>query len=149
SYQLELVDTLAFDVAVLLNITPDHLDRHGGMAGYVAAKERIFARQSQRQVAIVGIDDAICRGLFERLGHAARQRLVPISAQGAAPGGVSAADGWLVDDTEREARRLVDLGTLERLPGRHNWQNAAAAFAAARCLGLAAAAAIAGLRSFQ
>src|SRR6185437_9626367 len=51
--------------------------------------------------------------------------------------------------TERDARRLLDLGALERLPGRHNWQNAAASFAAARCLGLSAAEAIAGLRSFQ
>ena len=45
SYQLELTPTLAFDVAVLLNITPDHLDRHGGMDGYIAAKPRIFERQ--------------------------------------------------------------------------------------------------------
>ena len=45
SYQLELVPTARFDVAVLLNITPDHLDRHGGMAGYIAAKRRIFDRQ--------------------------------------------------------------------------------------------------------
>src|SRR5580658_4637562 len=45
SFQLELVTTLAFDVAVLLNITPDHLDRHGDMEGYIAAKRRIFARQ--------------------------------------------------------------------------------------------------------
>jgi UDP-N-acetylmuramoylalanine--D-glutamate ligase len=149
SYQLELIDTLAFDVAVLLNITPDHLDRHGGIAGYIAAKERIFARQSRRHVAIVDIDDSICRAIAEKLGSGTRPRLVPISAQGAAPGGVSAADGWLVDDSEREARRLVDLSTLERLPGRHNWQNAAASFAAARCLGLSAAEAIAGLRSFQ
>jgi UDP-N-acetylmuramoylalanine--D-glutamate ligase len=148
SYQLELTAALAFDVAVLLNITPDHLDRHGGMAGYIAAKERIFARQSERQVAIVGIDDAICRRIAETLAGAARQRVVPISAERAAPGGVSAAGGWLVDDTEHAARRLIDLGTLERLPGRHNWQNAAAAFAAARCLGLGAAEAVAGLRSF-
>ncbi len=62
SYQLELIDTLAFDVAVLLNITPDHLDRHGGMAGYIAAKERIFARQGAPHAAIVGIDDAPPRG---------------------------------------------------------------------------------------
>ena len=73
SYQLELAPSLACDVAVLLNITPDHLDRHGGMAGYVAAKERIFADRNPRQAAIVGLDDAICRGIAEKLAKAAPQ----------------------------------------------------------------------------
>jgi UDP-N-acetylmuramoylalanine--D-glutamate ligase len=145
SYQLELIDTLAFDVAVLLNITPDHLDRHGGMAGYIAAKERIFARQGARHAAIVGLDDEICRGIASKLRG---PRVVPISAERAAPGGVSAADGFLTDDMDGAARRLVDLGTLDRLPGRHNWQNAAAAFAAARVLGLGAEEAVAGIKTF-
>ena len=57
SYQLELVPTARFDVAVLLNITPDHLDRHGGMESYIAAKERIFAGQTARHAAVIGIDD--------------------------------------------------------------------------------------------
>ncbi|HEX5452447.1 MAG TPA: Mur ligase family protein, partial [Stellaceae bacterium] len=57
SFQLELIGDLAFEIAVLLNITPDHLDRHGDMAGYIAAKRRIFARQGAAAAAIVGIDD--------------------------------------------------------------------------------------------
>ncbi|HXQ52309.1 MAG TPA: UDP-N-acetylmuramoyl-L-alanine--D-glutamate ligase [Stellaceae bacterium] len=148
SYQLELTTSLAFDVAVLLNITPDHLDRHGGMAGYIAAKERIFQRQGERHFAVIGSDDAPCRFVAEALAARRRQRVVPISAAHAAPGGVAAPDGWLVDDIDGAARRVVDLRTLERLPGRHNWQNAAAAFAAVRCLGLDADAAVAGLKSF-
>ncbi|MGH6946575.1 MAG: Mur ligase family protein, partial [Kiloniellales bacterium] len=55
SYQLDLIATLALDVAILLNVTPDHLERHGGMKGYVAAKRRIFDRQGPRQVAVVGV----------------------------------------------------------------------------------------------
>src|SRR6185369_10205490 len=61
SFQLELILSLAFDIAVLLNITPDHLDRHGDMEGYVAAKRRIFARQNKAAAAIIGVDDAISR----------------------------------------------------------------------------------------
>ena len=55
-------------MAVLLNITPDHLDRHGGMAGYIAAKKRIFAQPDlRRHSAIIGVDDEICRGIFAAL----------------------------------------------------------------------------------
>ncbi len=68
SYQLELTQSLACEVAVLLNVTPDHLDRHGGMAGYVAAKERIFNNQNASQAAVVGMDDEICRGIAESFG---------------------------------------------------------------------------------
>src|SRR5262249_25499922 len=57
SYQLELTVSITFDVAVLLNITPDHLDRHGGMDGYIAAKRLIFRRQTRPRAAVIGIDD--------------------------------------------------------------------------------------------
>src|SRR6059058_6204410 len=63
SFQLELIDSLAFGVAVLLNITPDHLDRHGGMNGYIAAKRRIFAHQGVASTAIIGIGDPICHAI--------------------------------------------------------------------------------------
>jgi UDP-N-acetylmuramoylalanine--D-glutamate ligase len=148
SYQLELTHSLTFDVAVLLNITPDHLDRHGGMAGYIAAKERIFAHQRPPHAAVVGIDDAICAGIAERLTAARRQRVIPISAAERAAGGVYAIDGWLIDDLDGEGVRVMRLDEAPRLPGRHNWQNAAAAFAAVRSLGVDAATAVAGLKSF-
>jgi UDP-N-acetylmuramoylalanine--D-glutamate ligase len=148
SYQLELTPSLACDVAVLLNVTPDHLDRHGGMDGYVAAKERIFANQGDGQAAIVGADDAICRAIAARLAAEARRRVVPISGGEAAPGGVFVSGGWLIDDMASGARRVLDLRPLEHLPGRHNHQNAAAAYAAVRCLGLDPAAASAGIAGF-
>jgi UDP-N-acetylmuramoylalanine--D-glutamate ligase len=137
SYQLELTKTLVFDVALLLNITPDHLDRHGGMEGYIAAKERIFAGQTDRHAAVVGVDDAICKAIAGKLG-AAGHRVVPISAEHIAPGGVYVAGTNLIDDIDGKQAAMLDLATLPRLPGRHNWQNVAAAFAAARCLGIAA-----------
>ncbi len=148
SYQLELTPSLGCEVAVLLNITPDHLDRHGGIEGYIAAKERIFAGQRPEQCAVIGVDDEHGRRIATALATRGR-RVVPISAERAVSGGVYAAEGWLVDNMDGAARRIIELGGLARLPGRHNWQNAAAAFAAARCLGVDPGHAAAGLESFQ
>jgi UDP-N-acetylmuramoylalanine--D-glutamate ligase len=135
-------------VAVLLNITPDHLDRHGGMAGYVAAKRHIFDRQQPPQAAVVGTDDAICRDIAGDLARAGDRIVVPISAEHPVAGGVHAETGWLTDETAGAAERLLDLRAVARLPGRHNWQNAAAAFAAARRLDIPASAAIEGITTF-
>ena len=134
SYQLDLIDTGRFHVALLLNVSPDHLDRHGGMHNYVRAKERLFERQAADDVAIVGSEDMHSRAVADRL-RAAGRRVVP----NAAP-----ADGLLRDEA---GRVLLDLATVPTLPGRHNHQNAAAAFATVRALGVpadVAAAAIAG-----
>jgi UDP-N-acetylmuramoylalanine--D-glutamate ligase len=147
SFQLELVTTLAFDVAVLLNVTPDHLDRHGGMDGYIAAKRRIFARQRAGAVAIIGIDDAICRNIAEEL-RAGPARVVPISVTQPAPGGVYVNRGHLIDATEGGTLPVLDLAEAERLPGVHNWQNAAAAYAAARAAGVEPEVAAGAIRSF-
>ncbi|MFI4948215.1 MAG: UDP-N-acetylmuramoyl-L-alanine--D-glutamate ligase [Alphaproteobacteria bacterium] len=148
SFQLELIESLAFEVAVLLNVTPDHLDRHGGMAGYIGAKRRIFAHQGAGSTAIVGIDDPICRSICEELRREGSARVVPISVNERAPGGVYVDQGWLVDATAGQPVRVLDLALAERLPGSHNWQNAAAAYAAARSVGVAAAAAASAIRSF-
>jgi UDP-N-acetylmuramoylalanine--D-glutamate ligase len=148
SFQLELIDSLTCDIAVLLNITPDHLDRHGGMAGYVAAKKRIFARQEMHCAAVVGIDDPISRSISEELADASGPTVIPISAKGAAPGGVGVDRGWLVDCTSGAPVRVLDLREAERLPGTHNWQNAAAAYAVARRAGVGTAVATAAIRSF-
>ena len=148
SYQLELTESLAFDVAVLLNITPDHLDRHGGMDGYIAAKRRIFSRQKNPQTAIIGVDDAPSRRMAEALARLGEQRVVPISAEGCAPGGVYVENGWLIDDMAGTAKRVLELRRAARLPGAHNWQNAAAAYAATRALGIDTAVVIDGIIGF-
>src|SRR5437879_2771722 len=80
SFQLELIAALAFDVAILLNITPDPLYRHGSMEGYIAAKRQIFARQIDKSTAIIGVDDAICRDLRAALRRRGPARVVPIAA---------------------------------------------------------------------
>lgn len=148
SFQLDLIETLAFEVAVLLNITPDHLDRHGDMAGYIAAKKRIFARQDAGAAAIVGVDDPICRDIAEELRREGRARVIPISVTRPVPGGVYAEGGRLIDATGKRPERVLDLALAERLPGSHNSQNAAASYAAARALGVECERAAAAIRSF-
>ena len=136
SYQLERIPSFALDVAVLLNIAPDHLDRHGSMAGYVAAKRLIFDRTAEDATAVVSLDDPASRGMLMELMVAGRHRIVPISVTARAAGGVFADGTILIDDMDRAGVRALDLASLPTLMGRHNWQNAAAAYAVARSLGI-------------
>ena len=68
SYMLERLATLRFDARSMLNLSPDHLDRHGDMAGYAAAKRAIFERQTAGDTAVIGIDDAPSREMAAALG---------------------------------------------------------------------------------
>ncbi|MDG3442070.1 UDP-N-acetylmuramoyl-L-alanine--D-glutamate ligase [Nitrospirillum amazonense] len=141
SYQLELTPSLGFDAAVLLNITPDHLDRHGGMDGYIAAKRLIFQagardRSKPPAIAILGVDEPNTAAMADSLEMEGGRKVVRISSERVVPGGVYAADGVLVDDTDGQARAVVDLRQCAALPGRHNWQNACAAYAATRAVGV-------------
>ncbi len=144
SYQLELTPSTPFDVAVLINISPDHLGRHGGMEGYVAAKRKIFGKVGS--TAVVGLDDEWSRRIAE--GNPGRARTIGISAATSVPGGVSACGGILADATEGASRTVADLRAVATLQGIHNWQNAACAFAAARALDVPAEAIVRGIRSY-
>lgn len=141
SYQLDLTHAARFDVAVLLNLTPDHLDRHGDMEGYLAAKRRVFRDRTDgsdrpAQVAVIGVDDEYGRRVHAEMARNPRWRVVPISSAATVEGGVYALDGRLYDATGGAADAVCDLTAAPALPGAHNWQNAAAAFAAAWALGL-------------
>ena len=142
SYQLDLTTTFAPDVAILTNISPDHLDRHGGMDGYVAAKRRIFAGQGADGVALVGVDDSWGQGIASELS----QRVIAISSSPSPPRGEGyvALPGAILESDQV----IADLSTARSLPGRHNAQNAAFAYATARALGVSHDAAVAGLLSF-
>ena len=143
SFQLELVPSLRFDVAIWLNITPDHIDRHGDLPGYIAAKRHIFDNQRVADVAVIGVDDEASKD--ETLRLAGVRKVVGITVKGNAPAGVSVADGILRDAGDGTT---VDLRGIKTLPGAHNWQNAAAAWAACRALGLSAAVVECGLRTY-
>jgi UDP-N-acetylmuramoylalanine--D-glutamate ligase len=147
SYQLELTHSLAFDIAVLLNITPDHLDRHGGMDGYVSAKRRIFNAQNMDDASVVGIDDEPSAAIAKALVDKGR-RVVPISVKTAPEGGVYVRDFMLFDDMDGHAEPVFDLRRAVNLPGVHNAQNAAAAYAAARLAGVVSEDIVEGLLSF-
>ncbi len=135
SYQLDLIHETRFTIAVLLNLTPDHLDRHGDMAGYAAAKRRIFRRQQVGDTAVVGVDDDHGRSLVAELASEPAD-VVPISSESVPVGGVGVAAGQLVDHLGPTPVAVMDLRNVATLPGAHNWQNAAAAYAACRAAGL-------------
>ena len=110
SYMLERLGTLRFDAAVMLNLTPDHFERHGDMAGYAAAKRHVFDRQDEHCTAIIFTDDAPSAEMAASLAGT-RARLLRLTAKGHASGAPA-------------------------LPGEHNAQNALAAAALARALGV-------------
>ncbi len=148
SYQLELTPSADFDIAVLINISADHLDRHGGMAGYINAKQQIFANQTESATAIVGIDDEDSRKIFDTLKAKGDQRVIPISGNTALDGGVYVLDGTLFDSINGRHQAVLDLRTAAALPGVHNWQNAAAAYAATKSAGADTDYIIEGLKSY-
>ncbi|MEC8034851.1 MAG: UDP-N-acetylmuramoyl-L-alanine--D-glutamate ligase [Pseudomonadota bacterium] len=115
SYQIDLTHSLDCDVAVLLNITPDHLDRYDGFAGYVASKARLFAMQSAGQTAVIATGDEPSRDIAHSLRQSRGNDVVDVASS--------------------------DIGTREQLgwpslQGPHNAQNAAVAIAVAKALGI-------------
>ena len=139
SYQLDLTTSFAPDVAILTNITPDHLDRHGGMDGYVAAKARLFQNLRPWATALIGVDEEA--GMRVALTLGARARMVSTGDLPLAQ--IKASAGRLAVDDE-----TIDFSAARSLPGRHNAQNAAFAYAAARALGVDHDTALRGLLSF-
>ncbi len=145
SYQLDLTTGFAPDVAILTNVSPDHLDRHGGMEGYVAAKRRIFQAQDAEALALVGVDEEWGRKAAADLRAQGRKVETVVSLPSPPRGeGYAAAAGVLTAGGEV----LADLTAARSLPGRHNAQNAAFAYATARALGVSHEAAVEGLLTF-
>ena len=172
SYQLDLTTSFAPDVAILTNISPDHLDRHGGMEGYVAAKTRLFQVMSPEKVALIGVDDDWGWKTVNALNDR-RLRVSTITTRTSPefidptggvpvaeladrlPDQIAAFDAGrfiIVDATNgrlvADGVSVADLAPARSLPGRHNAQNAAFAYAAARAIGVSHAAAVEGLMTF-
>jgi UDP-N-acetylmuramoylalanine--D-glutamate ligase len=146
SYQLDLIEHQRFHAAVILNVSPDHIDRHGDLDGYISAKERIFQNQQPGDLAIVGVDDELSISLADRLALA-RPDLVRVSTTVATKNGVSAVNGLLID--HRQSNEVIlDLTSAKSLPGRHNWQNAVVAYALCQSMGLTNEQIVSGLLSF-
>lgn len=126
SYQIDLTQSLDCEVAVLLNITPDHLDRYDGFDAYAASKARLFAMQSTGHAAIIGIGDEASQGVAKQVARSGRAEDV-----------TKVAPGFCMDQSRWPA-----------LQGPHNAQNALAAIAACEALGVDQASIDRGLESF-
>jgi len=145
SYQLDLTRRFRPDVAVWLNLTRDHLDRHGSMVGYAKAKARIFLNMSADDVALVGIDEPEMQAVARAIQYQGRPRLLTISVvkHGDAALHVDAAGALL-----EAGAGVASFSGLPTLRGLHNWQNAAAAWGAGKALGLDGETILAAMASF-
>jgi len=140
SYQTDLARALTPDIAVFTNLSPDHLDRHGGPGGYFAAKRRLFAEGGPDR-AVIGVDEVEGRYLADQLAMGpADDRVIRISSgQKLERFGwsVFARKGFLSEYRKGRQVASLDLREVTGLPGEHNHQNAAAAYAAIRAVGIA------------
>ena len=132
------------DLAPLLNLTPDHLDRHGNLQHYADVKERLVAGS---ETAITGVDDSYCAVIADRIEKSGR-KVVRISRRQPVQNGLYAVGSVIMQAEAGTATPLVDLDGIQTLRGGHNAQNAAAAVAACLAVGLSAGEIEAGLRSF-
>lgn len=139
SYQTDLARALTPDIAVFTNLSPDHLDRHAGMGGYFAAKRRLFAEGGPDR-AVIGVDEPEGVYLANQIAMGREDdRVIRISSQrklGDYGWSVFARKGFLAEWRKGRQLASIDLREIRGLPGAHNHQNACAAYAACRALGI-------------
>jgi UDP-N-acetylmuramoylalanine--D-glutamate ligase len=152
SYQTELARALTPDVAVFTNLSPDHLDRHDGMGGYFAAKRRLFAEGGPDR-AVIGVDEVEGQYIANQLSFGPSDDRVIRVASGQKLGGngwnVFARKGFLSETRKGRQAGSIDLRDIPGLPGAHNHQNACAAYAACRSIGIGPRVIEAALHSFK
>src|SRR6185436_4720693 len=132
--QIDLAPTLDPSIGILLNVTEDHLDRHGTLRDYAAIKERLVAGA---RTAIVGVDDSWCQAVADRIGRAGK-RVERVSVRRPLSDGLYVEADQVMQAAGGTARALAHIGGIGSLRGAHNAQNAACATAAALALGLSA-----------
>jgi UDP-N-acetylmuramoylalanine--D-glutamate ligase len=146
SYQIDLTPTLDANTACFLNIAPDHIDRHGTLEHYAEVKARIFSRLGADDTAVIGVDDTISAGVAENYQGPAHVKR--ISAREPVADGVYAQDAQLIEVVNGQTQPPVNIEGIGSLRGAHNWQNASAAYALTRALGLTREEIAAGLKTF-
>ncbi len=144
SFQIDLAPSLDPSIGVLLNVTPDHIDRHGTFEAYAAIKERLVADSG---TAVIAVDDRPSQAIADRVARSGK-RVIRVSARRPLADGVYAAGADIVAVADGASTRIASLTGIGALRGAHNAQNAAAAVAVARALGLDAAAIVRGLAGF-
>ena len=147
SYQIDLAPSLDPLVGILLNVSEDHLDRHGTLANYAAIKERLVAGVPEDGTAIVGVDDNWCQAAADRLERMGKN-VVRVSVRRPLAHGLYIEAERIMQAVGGTAREVAHIGGIGSLRGLHNAQNAACATGAALALGLSGEAIQQGLRSF-
>lgn len=145
SYQIDLCPTFVADIAVHLNFSPDHIDRHGDMDGYIAAKRNLFRGAGK---AVMGVDNDWSRKMAEDIEKGAERVVNRIATTQKITKGVYAESGKLFDAVDGGEAVEVTALDIPTLPGVHNHQNAAAAYAACRLAGMSAESIVAGMKTF-
>ncbi len=130
TFQIDLTPSLNPTIGILLNLTPDHLDRHGTMENYAAIKERLI---QSSDLAVIGVDDAYCRAIAERRTGSTVRIHVDRPGIEEPLADILARDGRVIGERGAILARLDGIGSLR---GAHNWQNAAVATAVARAFGI-------------
>src|SRR5262249_15192131 len=147
SYQIDLAPTLDPSVGVLLNVSEDHLDRHGTLAHYAAVKERLLAGVPADRIPSIGVDAAWCAAAADRVERAGK-RLARVSVRQPLRAGLYVEGETIIQAVDGAARAIAHIGGIGSLRGVHNAQNAACAAGAALALGLSVEAVQQGLISF-
>jgi UDP-N-acetylmuramoylalanine--D-glutamate ligase len=147
SYQIDLTPSLDPNVGILLNVTEDHIDRHGSIEHYAAVKERLVASVQRGGAAIVGVDDHFCAAIADRVEQAG-QNVVRVSVKHPVADGVCLEGDTIVHVDGGARTRIASIADIGSLRGLHNAQNAACASAAVLALGVGTDVLQKGLRSF-
>jgi UDP-N-acetylmuramoylalanine--D-glutamate ligase len=147
SYQIDLTPSLDPTVGILLNVSEDHIDRHGTLEHYAAVKERLVAGVQPHGTSIVGVDDGWCRNIADRLDRAGK-RVVRISVKNPLAEGIYVERETILRAAGAARSEVARIGGIGSLRGLHNAQNAACASACALALGVSGDVLQNGLRSF-
>ena len=147
SYQIDLTPSLDPTVGILINVSEDHIDRHGTLEHYAAVKERLVAGVQPQGTAIVGVDDIWCRASADRIEQAGK-RVVRVSVKNPLPDGIFVDHETVWRASGGARSEVAKIGGIGSLRGLHNAQNAACASACALALGVSTDVLQKGLRSF-
>jgi UDP-N-acetylmuramoylalanine--D-glutamate ligase len=147
SFQIDLAPSLDPSIGILINLSEDHLDRHGTMENYAAVKSRLITGVQPGGTAVVGVDDGWCRGIADRAEQAG-ERVVRVSVRQPLAYGMYVDGDRILQATGGTATEIARLSGAGSLRGRHNAQNAACASAAALALGIDPKTIQAALRTF-
>jgi UDP-N-acetylmuramoylalanine--D-glutamate ligase len=132
SFQIDLAPGLVPDVALLSNLSPDHIDRHGSMENYAAIKARLMRQTAKDGHVAISVDDEYSSAIFTQVSAAGGCQAHPVSVGKVLGRGIFVVDGALYDALGGRAIKVMDMVSAIHLRGAHNWQNAALAYSAVR-----------------